>query len=235
MFFFAHPSLSLSSFSSLSLSLSLSTYFSSNHPLSGSLKTGLSTWNSRYDRRSMQDAYDERHNHTRQGMLWHIWFDYLHVYPLVSDVSLELASIVLCMFSRYLRRLSIDIKFKVFSLFTISFQYPPLFSRIWAPSTDWLLLSTLCHILSICLSLSLVLPSLDSLSLYLHVRASLSCTHSSSHVDVQVRTAHTHMSKSHQMRRYRSLTLMHTHTRRERVHGNDVHSGKQQQPQAHSL
>ena len=34
--------------------------------------------------------------------------------PLYLDVSLELASIVLCMFSRYLRRLSIDIKFKVF-------------------------------------------------------------------------------------------------------------------------
>lgn len=33
---------------------------------------------------------------------------------LYLDVSLEWASIVLCMFSRYLRRLSIDIKFKVF-------------------------------------------------------------------------------------------------------------------------
>jgi hypothetical protein len=69
--------------------------------------------------------------------VWLSWFQeytkkYIYIYIIINqalyaefgliicmftpylDVSLELASIVLCMFSRYLRRLSIDIKFKVF-------------------------------------------------------------------------------------------------------------------------
>lgn len=52
----------------------------------------------------------------RQGMSYQILVDYLHISFPYLDVSFELASIVLCMFSRYLRRLSIDIKFKVFQM-----------------------------------------------------------------------------------------------------------------------
>ena len=179
----------------------------------------------------MQDAYDERHNHIRQGMLCHIWFDYLHVYPLVSDASLELASIVLCMFSRYLRRLSIDIKFKVFSLFTTSINHLIPISHIILSylSSSYRLNSffTLCHILSNCLSLSL--------SLFLSPCPSFSVMHTFVFTHRCTGPHSTHMFKSHPMRRYRSLTPMHTRTRTERVYGNDVHSGRQQQPQAHSL